>query len=80
MDFDEDDLPAGYQSLWDELVEALRTFPARSVTKQQLGLAMKHPEAEAVMKQRYQTEKWKEQHRKHARESARRRRAAARAR
>jgi len=76
LDFEPDDLPAGYPDMWSPLVDALRTHRVVPVSGQRLGVVMKAPDAEERRKARYKTEEWKAQHRIHAREHARRKRAA----
>lgn len=80
MTFDPEDLPTGYPDMWSPLVDALRTHRVAPISGQWIGVAMKAPDAAERRKARYKTEAWKAQHRKHARESARRRRAARKAR
>lgn len=80
MTFELDDLPAGFESNWDAVAEHLRTYWFKpTAATPRIGVARKAPDADERRKARYETAAWKAQHRVHARESARRRRAAKKA-
>ena len=75
IEYEPDDLPDGYPDVWGALVTAVDLW---RTTGQRLHGERKLPDGEAAArdKARQKTERWKEQHRRAARESARRRRAA----